>query len=1254
MTFDLLTNIISWNIQSSNTVAGSKFDDPQFCAIFEKFPIICLQEIRQAVKYPGFRPFNNPRPNNKYGGVCIMIKNEFARGVVLEKSPIEDVVACKLDKTFFGLECDVYIVNSYIKPAYTSSKNSELSGLDIMHELDQFINNLLGKGGVIGCGDFNARIGQVADFINEEKSGHESYIPLPDDYTPQDLPRRNSMDKTTNSYKKPFLDLLLNNKMHILNGRTLGDLFGEFTCIQSGGASVVDYFVISPNCSNYVCHMTVLPFTCFSDHRPLLLTLNLSPSSKIINSKPLHELYYRAPLRYKINADNLSDLRTKIDEPDITTSAQTILDNDYPSDQQSSYRLNKDVTAHLQKIADKYLQKTKHPKANKNGPINKKPWFTPATREAKQSMSKAATIVSDFPGSDYLRKHFYRVKNTYKKLVDRTKTDFFNKLNSDIESGKVLNWRQFKKLKKHRTTVDKFDEYDMENFKNFFANLYSNVHPTIPSEKKQQLLMDANKINENSIPSEAQAALNNIITTGEISAAIASLKNGKSASDDMISNEILKCLSEINLKLLSKVFNQCLDTGTYPWNNSIITPLHKKGCKTNPDNYRAVAVSSTIGKLFSTIILNRIITFKNVHRPDPINQLGFAKGAQTYDHILTLNTITSKYKKLKVPIYSVFVDFRKAFDSVCREALFLKLAKLGITGRTFDVLKHMYENSTGQIKLSGFVSDKFDVKKGTEQGHPLSPDLFKIYIRDLSPQLDHDNCTKLMNQLISHLLWADDLILLALDPETLQKQLDTLHSFCLEWGIDINADKTKFMKFGAGLDDHEPRSFTIGRHKISEVESYCYLGVEIHNSGSYSLARSELKKKAMRALYALKNTVNKTKLSVRSLTTLFDSLIKPIVLYGAPIYTPSMSIIKHIAKHAPNSNAHPPDILKKISLLNCEKLHLHFLKWALGVNRKACNAGIWGETGRYPLIYECVNLTLKYAKRLKDLDDNSLVSLAFKEQKNMNLDWYRGLRPILELDPCFSADHVTAFHLITNKHNSLSSDLNSKSASPPKEDFLIHNGIRKRIPPQSKTPISSNIFTPHVILKSLKQNFKSKWFSYINSSPKLEFYREIKSNFIKEQYLDQVTNYTDRANITRLRISAHRLEIELGRYNKTPRDERICSWCNLVLGVSTIENEAHLLNHCDLNAASRHKTMNKIKTLLDLNHCPASLSHSVSTITNHTNFMKVISTGSDHITSSLTSESQVQISRIIARYSTTCLNTRKTFQDSCGKTNVPD
>merc|ERR1712154_262846 len=110
--------------------------------------------------------------------------------------------------------------------------------------------------------------------------------------------------------------------------------------------------------------------------------------------------------------------------------------------------------------------------------------------------------------------------------------------------------------------------------------------------------------------------LNQQISVEEISSALAVLKNGKSASDDLICNEILKSLTHTNKLLLLRVFNHCLNTGTYPWNNNIITPLHKKGCKSDPDNYRAVAVSSTIGKLFSTIILGRINSYKSANKPD--------------------------------------------------------------------------------------------------------------------------------------------------------------------------------------------------------------------------------------------------------------------------------------------------------------------------------------------------------------------------------------------------------------------------------------------------------------------------------------------------------------------------------------------------------------------------------------------------------------------------------------------------------------
>ena len=85
-----------------------------------------------------------------------------------------------------------------------------------------------------------------------------------------------------------------------------------------------------------------------------------------------------------------------------------------------------------------------------------------------------------------------------------------------------------------------------------------------------------------------------------------------------------------------------------------------------------------------------------------------------------MKTIASKNRRLKKPVFAVFVDFKKAFDSVCRQALLFKLAKIGATGNFYGVLRHMYSNSIAHIKLSGSgkLSNKFAVTKGTEQGSP--------------------------------------------------------------------------------------------------------------------------------------------------------------------------------------------------------------------------------------------------------------------------------------------------------------------------------------------------------------------------------------------------------------------------------------------------------------------------------------------------------------------------------------------------------
>ena len=117
-------------------------------------------------------------------------------------------------------------------------------------------------------------------------------------------------------------------------------------------------------------------------------------------------------------------------------------------------------------------------------------------------------------------------------------------------------------------------------------------------------------------------------------------------------------------------------------------------------------------------------------------------------------------------------------------------------------------------------------------------------------------------------------------------------------------------------------------------------------------------------------------------------------------------------------------------------------------------------------------------------------------------------------------------------------------------------------------------------MKALKLRFKESWQSQVNTSSKLEFYRHSKRTFCKENYLDSVKNYTDRVSLTRLRISAHRLEIELGRRQKTPRPKRSCKWCSTNSNTTDIENEFHLLNICGLNGNIRNDFHHKIKGIL--------------------------------------------------------------------------
>ena len=222
------------------------------------------------------------------------------------------------------------------------------------------------------------------------------------------------------------------------------------------------------------------------------------------------------------------------------------------------------------------------------------------------------------------------------------------------------------------------------------------------------------------------------------------------------------------------------------------------------------------------------------------------------------------------------------------------------------------------------------------------------------------------------------------------------------------------------------------------------------------------------------------------------------MLYGAPIWTPTLPIIKSLSNALTSKPNQLKGIITKINRVSFESVHQFFLKWALGTHKKSSNIGTLGESGRYPLIYQSIKLSLNYYQRIAQLNDDSFVKAALKEQRSLKLPWYKNLELLMKTDEIFNIDHVTAYNISNNNTKSRTSDPNTTA-------FLFKGKISAHSIAQ---PEPSKSFRTPIVIKQLREHFKECWEHDKSTSPKLEFYHHIKKTFLKEPYLDIVNNAT--------------------------------------------------------------------------------------------------------------------------------------------------
>ena len=330
------------------------------------------------------------------------------------------------------------------------------------------------------------------------------------------------------------------------------------------------------------------------------------------------------------------------------------------------------------------------------------------------------------------------------------------------------------------------------------------------------------------------------------------------------------------------------------------------------------------------------------------------------------------HKKRKATLYTCFVDFAKAFDSVNHGLLWSKLASMGLSGRMLKILQSMYGKATSRVVANGTMSPTFHCSKGVRQGCNLSPLLFSLFISDLESHLSANNSGSIhLGSKKAHLLlFADDLALLADSHSGLQTSIDLLEEYCLTWDLKINIDKTKTIAFN---NKKGGPHFTLSSSPLEATNEYKYLGIVLSDTGSLRPAILTLANQTRKACFSLLKSLSHLSHPDPPLQCyLFDSLVRPVAEYGCEIW----------------GYARAEEL---------EVIHQRFCKSALGVPITTTNLDCYGELGRSPLIIKRKVLMVKYWLRVAgSWDVPPLVKEAYTLAKNHSLQWTSYVKQILD------------------------------------------------------------------------------------------------------------------------------------------------------------------------------------------------------------------------------------------------------------------
>ena len=694
-------------------------------------------------------------------------------------------------------------------------------------------------------------------------------------------------------------------------------------------ATAIDLSFISPELSP-LCSWETYGDSLGSDHLPIMISLTLTNKS---NQTPDRTEDIIPKYNYK-KAD-WNKFQTVIASHDLQN---TLNEND---DINKVYSTFKELVI---RAADLSIPKIKETKSSKHhGNVW---WNDDCEKAVKNKKDKYKLYIKN--KSEENHNEMKAAKNYCNKVINNAKKEYWQsfctkEVSTCNDSKKI--WKKIQDMKNNvrlpsfpiETGDNQFpsDTEKAEIFADFFST-NSRIEGLSPScrtfrEKEEAILLDAETNSEKNI------YINAPITMAEVQSAISALKNKNcSVGLDAISNEMIKHLPQNGVIFLHELFKKCWEFGILPhlWKESVIVPIHKSGkSRKDKNNYRPIALTSHICKLFESIILQRLLHYCEKNNIIPPNQAGFRKGRSTTEHLIKLSTQIKHQFARRRSVLATFFDVRKAYDQVWHYRLLQKLTSIGLSGNIYEFIKSFLSNRTVQTRVGKTYSSPRKLDMGIPQGSIIAPILFNIMMNDLP---------KAVSKNVTIVQYADDICMwmnVTLKKSTplrsqnhirrlYQADLNSLGNYMLQNGLSLSTEKTNLVLFNAGDNPNKLPDLKLYGKTLEYKKSVKFLGIILTSKLAWSLYFDYLLTKARKNLNLLK-TIAKLPwgMDTETLIHLSMALIRSKLTYGQEIYFSA-----------------PKYLLKKLQSLDCKAY-----KVALGVPSHTSNKEVYKIMGILPL-----------------------------------------------------------------------------------------------------------------------------------------------------------------------------------------------------------------------------------------------------------------------------------------------------------------